>query len=74
MCQMYVLCYNVSAMSDMHCHFHPVASHSVFAFNVWSKKQLIPPDLCCCPTTRYDELEGKSEPLTLLPRGRNIAH
>lgn len=73
MCQMYVPHYNVSEMSDVHPHFHPVASHIVSVCNAWSKKQHIPPALCYCPTRRC-EPGGKHKPLTFPPRGRNIAH
>lgn len=73
MCQMYILCYNVSGMSDVHPHFHPVASRNVSLFNAWSKKQLTPPAFSCFPTSRY-ELEGKYRPSMLLPKGRSIAH
>lgn len=73
MYQMYIPCYNVSEMNDVHPHFHPVASHIVPAFSSWSKKQHIPPALCFYPTRRC-EPEGKSELLTFLPRGKSIAH
>jgi len=73
MCQMYIPCYNVSEMSDVHPHFHPVASHIVLHLVLGPKINISLQALCFCPTRRC-EPEGESELLTFLPRGKSIAH
>lgn len=40
MCQMYILYYNVSAMSDVHPHFHPVECHNILYLMLGPKSNL----------------------------------